>query len=39
MFHQLTSLYVFKLDNNKFLFKLTVPSDNIFTYFEINFKN
>ena len=38
MFHQLTSLYVFKLDKDKFLFKLTVPSENIFTYFEVNFK-
>ena len=38
MFHKLTSLYVLKLDNNKFLFKLTVPSENVFTYFEVNFK-
>ena len=38
MFHKLTSLYVLKLDNNKFLFKLTVPSKNVFTYFEVNFK-
>lgn len=38
MFHKLTSLYVLKLGNNKFLFKLTVPSENVFTYFEVNFK-
>ena len=38
MFRKLTSLYVLKLDNNKFLFKFTVPSDNVFTYFEVNFK-
>ena len=38
MFHKLTSLYVLKLDNNKFLFKLTVPSENVFAYFEVNFK-
>lgn len=38
MFHQLTSLYVLKLDDNKFLFKLTIPNENIFTYFEVNFK-
>lgn len=38
MFRKLTSLYVLKLDNNKFLFKITVPSDNVFTYFEVNFK-
>ena len=38
MFNKLTSLYVLKLDNNKFLFKLTVPSENVFTYFEVNFK-
>lgn len=39
MFHKLTSLYVLKLDKDKFLFKLTVPSENVFTYFEGNFKN
>ena len=38
MFRKLTSLYVLKLDNNKFLFKFTVPSDNVFTYFEVDFK-
>ena len=38
MFRKLTSLYVLKLDNNKFLFKFTVPSDNVFAYFEVNFK-
>ena len=38
MFHKLTSLYVLKLDKDKFLFKLTVPSENVFTYFEGNFK-
>lgn len=38
MFRKLTSLYVLKLDNNKFLFKFTVPSDNVFAYFELNFK-
>ena len=38
MFHPLMSLYVLKLDDDKFLFKLTVPSENIFTYFEVNFK-
>ena len=39
MFHQLTSLYVLKLDDDKFLFKLTIPNENIFTYFEVNFKH
>ena len=38
MFHKLTSLYVLKQGNNRFLFKLTVPSENVFTYFEVNFK-
>ena len=39
MFHQLTSLYALKLDDDKFLFKLTIPNENIFTYFEVNFKH
>lgn len=38
MFHKLTSFYVLKLEEDKFLFKLTIPSENVFTYFEINFK-
>lgn len=38
MFHKLTRLYVLKQGNNRFLFKLTVPSENVFTYFEVNFK-
>ena len=38
MFHKLTSIYALKLDNNKFLFKLNVPSEQYFTHFEVNKK-
>ena len=37
MYRLLTSLWVYKLKENEFVFKLNVPGD-VFTYFKINFK-
>ena len=37
MYRLLTSLWVYKLKENEFVFKLNVPED-VFTYFKINFK-
>ena len=34
----LSSLYVLKESENRFLFKLSVPSDKLFTFFTIDFK-
>lgn len=38
MFHQITRLYVSKLADNKFIFKLAIPTEKTFTYFKVNFK-
>ncbi len=34
----LTNLYVAKVDNETYLFKLSIPEEGIFTYFEVNIK-
>lgn len=37
MYHILSSAYVFKKEKNIFIFKLFIPDDNLFTYFEVDF--
>ena len=37
MYLNISSLWVSKLDDNKFIFKVCVPSEGLFCYFPINF--
>ena len=37
MYNNLSSARILKLDENKFLFKFCIPTENLFTYFEIDF--
>ena len=37
MYNNLSSAWILKLDENKFLFKFCIPTENLFTYFEIDF--
>ena len=37
MYRNTTSLYVYKLKDNSFIFKLSIPTENIFTSFKIDF--
>lgn len=39
IYHNLTSLWVVKKDVNIFIFKLCVPDENLFAFFEVNFNN
>lgn len=39
IYHDLTSVWVVKKDTNIFIFKVCVPSDNVFTFFEVNFND
>lgn len=39
IYHNLTSIWIVKKDVNIFIFKVCVPSDNLFAFFEVNFNN
>lgn len=39
IYHNLTSIWVVKKDINIFIFKVRVPRDSLFTFFEVNFNN
>lgn len=39
IYHNLTSIWVVKKDINTFMFKVCVPSDYLFAFFEVNFNN
>lgn len=37
MYSNISSVWVSKLDENKFMFKVCVPSEGLFSYFEVDF--
>ena len=37
MYNNLSSTWALKLEENKFIFKFCIPTENLFTYFEIDF--
>jgi len=37
MYKNLSSIWVSKLDKNKFVFKICIPSENVFSYFRVDF--
>ena len=39
IYHNLTSIWVVKKETNIFIFKVCVPSDNLFAFFEVDFNN
>jgi len=39
IYHNLTSIWVVKKDVNIFIFKVCIPTDNLFAYFEVNFND
>ena len=38
MYKEITNFYVLKIKKNHFLFKIQIPTERIFAYFEIEFK-
>lgn len=39
IYHNLTSIWVVKKETNIFIFKVCVPSDGLFAFFEVDFNN
>ncbi len=38
MYKEITNFYVLKLKKNHFLFKVQIPTERVFAYFEVHFK-